>query len=208
MTRRTAKPGPGPEHRGRPGRSGYIYFVGNATKRSTLEAVRIDRARALVALLPSDADNLFLTITAKGLNPSVRVIARASDEGSALKLKRGGADEVIAPHKIAGQRLLQALVRPTALEFMELVSLRDHIELSLEEVRMQEVSDLVGRDLEASNIRRDCGAIIVAIRRAQGEMVFNPARGEPIHADDVLVALGAKENLRKLEGLCKGRARR
>ena len=113
---------------------GYLYQMGDAIDESVLSSAGVTRAKALLALLPSDADNLFLTITAKELNPKLMVIARTSDEKVEPRLKRGGADKVISPYRIAGARVLQAAVKPAVLEFVELATHREYLPLSVEEI--------------------------------------------------------------------------
>ena len=182
---------------------GYVYYLGDGTDEDTLLAAGIERARALMALLPSDADNVYLTITARELNPGVQIIARASDEKAEVRLKRSGADKVVAPYKIAGARLLQAAVQPTVLEFMDLVTGQQHLMLRLEEVQVCETSPIHDKTLAEGEIRRTCGVIIVAVKTAAGEMLFNPDSDVRIAAGDTLVALGDADSLGKLRGTCR-----
>ncbi len=181
---------------------GIAHLIGDATEEAALEEAGIRRARGVLALLPSDADNLYLTMSSKGLNPDVRVIARASSPKAEANLRRGGADSVVSPYKTAGNRVLHAAIKPTVVEFMELATPRMNIELTLEEVLVEPESALAGSSLAEGEIRKKCGAIIVAIKRASGEMTFNPHAAEEIHAEDTLIALGEPEDLEKLEALC------
>ena len=184
-------------------RRGYLYVIGDATDEETLKAAGVERARAVLALLPSDADNLYLTITAKSINPEVTVIARGQDEKAEMKLKRGGADRVVSPYRIAAVRVVHAAVRPAVVDLMELVTHRQSLQLALEEVRVAERSVLGGRSLADAEIRQRCGVIVVAIKRGTGEMVFNPGPSEKIVPGDVLVAMGTEDNLKKLERVCE-----
>lgn len=181
---------------------GYVYLIGDATEEEVLEAAGIYRAKGLMALLPSDADNLYLTMAAKNMDPGVQVIARVTDERAETNLRRGGADVVVSPYETAGNRVIQAALKPAVVEFMELATPRVQLQLSLEEVRVREESPLAGLSLAESEIRRRCGVIIVAIKRQDNEMAFNPHPSETIQADDVLVALGEGEDLETLEKLC------
>ncbi len=178
---------------------GYRYVIGDATEEETLKQAGIDRARAVLALLPTDADNLYLTITAKGLNPGVRVIARALSAKAETNLKKGGADQVVSPYRIAGIRILQAALRPTVLEFMELVTHRAYLPLQLEEIRVTRSSPVVNRTLAEADVRNHYGVIVIAIKRANGEMVFNPGPQEVIREGDILVVMGREEDLRRFE---------
>lgn len=180
---------------------GYVYLIGDATEEEVLETAGIERARGLIALLPSDADNLYLTMAAKNMNPNVQVIARVTDERAERNLRRGGADIVVSPYETAGNRVVQAALKPTILEFMELATPRVQLQLSLEEVRVEPDSPLDGHSLAESEIRRRCGVIIVAIKRKDNEMVFNPNPSETIRPGDTLVALGEGEDLDTLERL-------
>ena len=177
----------------------YRYVIGDAAEDENLTLAGLARAKAVFALLPSDADNLYLTLSAKGLNPSVVVVARASGRGAETKLERAGADHVVSPYELVGLRLLQKVLSPTLLEFMDLVIRREHLELIMEEFRVASDSALAGRSIEEARIRSRYGLIIVAIKRPQVPLVFNPGAGEKIGAGDVLVLLGPEDRVKELE---------
>ena len=177
----------------------YRYVIGDAAEDENLTLAGLARAKAVFALLPSDADNLYLTLSAKGLNPSVVVVARASGRGAETKLERAGADHVVSPYELVGLRLLQKVLSPTLLEFMDLVIRREHLELIMEEFRVASDSALAGRSIEEARIRSRYGLIIVAIKRPQVPLVFNPGVGEKIGAGDVLVVLGPEDRVKELE---------
>jgi voltage-gated potassium channel len=185
---------------------GFLYLIGDAGDEETLITGRIQQARALLALLSSDADNLYLSITAKSISPSTLVIARASDEKAEIKMKRGGADKVVSPYKMAGLRVLQAAIKPAALEFIDLVSHSQHLALSLEETAVAPGSLLSGLSLARAEVRKRYGTIIVAIKRASGEMVFNPGGEQTIQAGDTLVTIGKAEDLRRMAMDCRASA--
>ena len=182
---------------------GYVYYIGDGTDEDILLSAGIERARAVLALLPSDAGNVYLAITARELNPRVQIIARASDEKAEVRLKRSGADKVVSPYKIAGARVLQAAIQPTVLEFMDLVTGQQHLTLRMEEVRVGETSPIHDKTLAEGESLRTCGVIIVAVKTAAGEMMFNPDPGVRITAGDTLVALGDEDSLGKLRGTCR-----
>jgi len=183
----------------------FLFYLGDATDEDVLRAAGIERAKTLLALLSSDADNLYLTMAAKELNPGVQVIARALEEDAIVKLRRGGADKVVSPYEMAGLRLLVAAVRPTVLEFIELLTRPDFDALTMEEVPVCVGSALEGAVLGESPELRDSGAMIVGIKRASGELRFNPTVGEHIGAGDTLIALGERESLKRLGGACAQR---
>ncbi|MEE8349974.1 MAG: potassium channel protein [Acidobacteriota bacterium] len=184
--------------------TGLLYLIGDATEDSVLQSAGLDRAKAVLALLPSDADNLLLTITAKELSPSVMVIARASEERVESKLKRVGADKIISPYRSACARVLHAAIRPAVVEFLELATHRDYMQLSLEEIKVCDGSPLSGRSLSESQIRAHYGVIVIAIQQADGTMEFNPQASHTIHAKDVLVVVGKGRDLKSLEDDCSG----
>jgi voltage-gated potassium channel len=182
--------------------SGHLYLLGDATDESVLQSAGLDRAKTVLALLASDADNLFLTITAKELSPSVIVIARASEDKVQSRLKRGGADRVISPYQSACARVLHAAIRPAVVDFLELVTQRESLHLNLEEIKVCDHSPLSGRSLAESQVRSHYGVIVVAVEQADGAMQFNPPASHTIHADDTLVVIGKSSDLKKLEIAC------
>lgn len=181
---------------------GNIYIVGDATDEEVLKLAHIESASVLLALLPSDPDNLYLALTAKALNPSIRVVSRAQDEKAETKLKRGGADQTVAPYGIAANRVLHAAVRPAVVEFMEIMTRHGPLQLGMEEVIVAEGSSVADRTLAESDIRRSCGVIVVGIKRSSGGMKFNPDASERISAGDTLIVMGEENDLAKIETVC------
>ena len=141
----------------------YRYVIGDATEDGNLVLAGLPKARAVFALLPSDADNLYLTLSAKGLNPSAAVVARASVKAAESKLERAGADHVVSPYELVGMRLLQKVLSPTLMEFMDLTIHREHLQLIMEEFRVSSGSTLAGYTIEEARIRSRYGLIVVAI---------------------------------------------
>jgi voltage-gated potassium channel len=177
---------------------GFLYLQGDATDESVLERAGVRRAKTLLALLPSDADNLYITIAARDLNPGIKVIARATDQSGEVRLKRAGAQDVVSPARIAGLRVLQAAVNPTAVEFMEIVTQQQALQLSLADIQVSHRSELNGRTIVECGIRGRYGVIIVAVKREKG-MLFNPDPGTTITAGDVLVVLGEDMDIAQLQ---------
>jgi len=174
------------------------YIIGDATSEEVLIAAGIERAKGLVAVVESDADNLFITMTARGLNPDLYVLARADDEQTQKKLLRGGADRVVLPYLIGGRKMAQTIVKPAVSDFLELTIHDENIELKLEELLVGERSSLNGVTLVDSGIRQELNIIILAIRKKDGEMSFNPLSHARIESGDTLISLGQARDLEKL----------
>jgi voltage-gated potassium channel len=178
--------------------SGILYLVGDATDDAVLEHAQVSKAKTLLALLPSDADNLYITIAARDMNPNIKVIARATDHAAEVRLKRAGAYDVVSPARIAGLRVLQAAVNPTAVEFMEIVTKQQALQLSLSDIQVGPRSELREKTIAECGIRGRFGVIIVAVKRDQG-MLFNPEAGTKITVGDVLVVLGEDIDIAQLQ---------
>lgn len=176
-----------------------LYLIGEATSEDYLIEAGIERAKGLVAAASSDADNVYITLTARGLNPDLFILARAAEESSIKKLIRAGADKVVSPYDIGARRMAYTILRPTVIDFLELAVHNQHLNLQMEELVVGEKAEIKNTTLLESAIRRDYNLIIVAIKKKSGEMVFNPVSQTKIHVGDTLVALGDRENLNKLE---------
>jgi len=178
---------------------GFLYMKGNATDDDILKAAGIEHAAGLVTAVSSDADNVFIILTAKELRPDLNIIARALDEGSERKLHRAGATRVISPYQIGGKRMANAIIRPEVVDLLDLTVLNPDMNIQMEQIFVQEDAPVVGMILKDSNIRQDYGLIVIAIKRASGELVFNPEYSERIQAQDWLIAMGDQESLDRLE---------
>lgn len=176
-----------------------IALVGDATSDEVLKQAGVERARALVTVASSDADNLYITLSARLLNAKLFIVARAEEETAELKLKRAGANRVVSPYVIGGFRVAQAVLRPAVVDFIELATRTEHIDLQIEETRVQAGSRLAGRTLLESQVRQDLGVIIVAIKKSQGQMLFNPPGDAIMEIGDVLISLGRRQQLDQLE---------
>ena len=178
-----------------------LVMQGDATQDAILKDAGIDRAHGLISVLSSDADNLYVVLSARGLNPQLRIVARASEEGSSKKLMRAGADNVVSPYYIGGLRIAHTLLKPAVVDFIEFATRSENLELQMEEIRVDEKSRIIDQSLYESGIRKDLGVIIVAIKRETGEMEFNPTSTSIIRKGDTLVAMGEKGQLKALEDL-------
>jgi voltage-gated potassium channel len=184
-----------------------IPLVGDATSDEVLRRAGVDRARGLVTAAASDADNLYVTMSARFLNDKLLIVARAEEEGAEKKLLRAGANRVVSPYIIGGQRVAMAVLRPSVMDFIELATRKEHMELQIEEAAVLAGSRLAGLSLKDSQVRQDLGIIIVAIKKPDGKMLFNPPPETVITAADVLITLGNREDLDRLEEMAGVRAR-
>lgn len=176
-----------------------VALVGDATSDEVLKHAGIERARALVTVMPSDAANLYTTLSARLLSAKLFIVARVEGMQSEQKLLRAGANRVVSPYQIGGSRVAQAVLRPTVVDFIELATRTEHIELQLEEARIAAKSSLAGSILKDSGLRSELKIIIVAIKKSAGHMLFNPAPDTLLEAGDILLAIGHKEQLKQLE---------
>jgi voltage-gated potassium channel len=184
------------------GESGYHYITGDATKEEVLQEAGIDRAKGLVAVVSSDAHNVFITLTARSLNPKIFIVARGVEPGAEQKLLRAGADRVESPYELGGRKMAQTILRPSVTTFIEL-AMKEDVDLWMEEITVAPASSLVGLALRDSGIRQQLNIIVVAIKRAGGEMLFNPSPETEINAGDTLIALGMRQNLESLEKMAQ-----
>lgn len=176
----------------------YLYLAGDATDDDILLQAGLMRAKGLATAVSTDADNVFITLSAKGLNPDIFVLSRAADLQNESKLLRAGASRVVCPYNMGGARMAQILKKPTVVDFLDTAMMSGELGLKLEEAVVQSSSMLVGKTLIASNLRRDFGVIIVAIKKSSGEMVFNPGPQAIIDADDVIVTIGKQEDMKRM----------
>jgi len=180
----------------------WLVLIGDAASEKTLREAGIERARGLVAATTTDATNIYIVLTARSLNPKLKIIARASEERAEKHLKTAGADAVISPYAAAGHRIAQSFLRPNVLDFLDIATDRSGtLEMIIEEIRVSEGSSLAETTVGASGIHHQFGIMILAIRRQDGGTRFNPTAHEPIRAGDYLIAMGEPAQLATLENL-------
>lgn len=178
---------------------GWVAIVGDATKDEVLLGARIQEARGIVSALSEDAYNVFVTLTAKALKPALKVVARAERPEAIEKLKRAGADKVVAPALLSGQHMANAMLKPVSVELVETLFSNRHLEIQMEELRIQKGSPVIGKELkEAFARKKDLNVMVVAIIR-DDQVMLNPTASEVIREDDTLVVLGSKKHLELLE---------
>ena len=179
---------------------GYLALQGDSTSDDILKKVHIDDAKALIAVTSSDADNVYIILSARVLKPEIYILARSSGKkGAETKLLRSGANKVFSPYEIGARRMAQSLVRPTVIDFIDLTVHDGELGLRLEELRVSEKATFADKSLMQSGIRSEFDLIVVAIKREKGEMLFNPNPNTEILAGDILVVLGEHANIQGLE---------
>ncbi|HEU5453946.1 MAG TPA: potassium channel protein [Terriglobales bacterium] len=176
----------------------WLAILGDATQEDILRQARIESAIGLVAATTTDATNIYITLTARSLNPKLKIIARASEDGAEKHLKTAGADTVISPYHFAGTRIAQSLLRPHVLDFLDSATTHIGRELEIAEVKIPPASRFAGQTFRSSKMRHDLGVIVLAIKRG-GEMRFNPGPDDGIESGDFLIAMGEPGALRRLE---------
>ena len=179
---------------------GINMLVGDATLEESLREAGVERARGLAACLPNDADNVYVVLTARDLNPRLHIVARAAEEQAEAKLLRAGANHVVAPTIIGGHRMAVSLTKPAVSEFFDSIT-GSELGLGFEQVEVEAASPLVGQELRATPIRAELDLVVVSIRRQNGDTLFNPAGDTKIEGGDILIAIGQVEALMRLNEL-------
>jgi len=173
----------------------FASVAGDVTDDEILHLAGIDRAATLVAALDTDADNLYVTVASKSMRPDIQIIARARNESSEPKLVRAGADRVVNPQQLGGDRMAAFVVQPHVVDFVDVVMHDGTLEFRLEELAVSATSPLAGNSLRSAHLRDRTGALVLAIRRPDGSFVTNPSPESVIEAGDVLISVGTAEQL-------------
>jgi voltage-gated potassium channel len=185
-------------------RNGYLAVLGDSTRDETLKEAGVTRAAGLIAALATDADNLFAVISAKTLNPKLRVAARAAEEEAERKMRQVGADAVFAPYTTTGVRMAQSLLKPHVRQFLDFTTTHLGPRVSIEQVEVIGGSELVAKNLAELKIASEMKVIVLGILRASGEMIFSPSGETAVEASDFLIVMGEAEPLRRLEARATG----
>jgi len=184
---------------------GYLCLHADATSDEVLKEAGIERARGLVAALGSDADNTFITLSARGLKPDLFIESRSSSDEAEVKLKRAGADRIISPHAIGGRRMAMLALRPAVVDFIDTVTYRTGRELQLENVDVASGSPLIGQTMK--QVRSRDGITVLAMRKKGGKLLANPPGKETIEDGDRLIVIGTKRRLAALESIFEGKSK-
>jgi len=180
-------------------KAGMLAALADATDDETLREAGIHRAKGLIATLSSDSDNLYVILSAKALKPALLVSARISSEQSEKKMRLAGADYVFAPYDMTGNRMAQVMLRPHVFQFIDFTTKGMGLNVGIEQLRVGSASDFASKSLRDMQIRKELGVIVLAIRRSDGEMIFNPPAETEIHGGDFLIVMGESANLQRLE---------
>ncbi len=178
---------------------GALGVEADASREEVLKRVGIDRARGLIAAVGTDAENVYAVLSARVMRPDLFIVGRAETEDATQKLKRAGADRVISPYQIGGMQIAQTALRPAVVDFVELATNSDNLDLAMEEITIAGSSSLAMQSILDANLRQRYGVIVVGIQRQDRSMEFNPEPDTAIRAGDKLVVLGRPESLRRLE---------
>jgi voltage-gated potassium channel len=188
---------------------GIPTLVADATKDETLQRARVEHARGLVAAISSDAENVYVTLSARVLNPNLIISARATDEQAEAKLRRAGATTVFTPYTFIGHRLAQSMLRPHVLNFLDVASAFSgggDLQIETEQLHIAKDSPLCNRTLEEARVRQTYGLIVLALKKAGGGMLFNPEGNTRVENGDVLIAMGRRAELKRIEEAARSRA--
>ena len=176
---------------------GIMYINGKATEDDVLRLAKIETAKTLISTLPDEAQNVYLTLTARDMNPNLNIIARADFDDGEKKLMRAGANHVVSPHVLGGQRMALASLRPNVVDFMHTTSIGDG-ELIIEEVVIPDSSHLTGKTLVESKLKQEYGVNIIGMKKKSSRLTISPGPNTILEAGDVLVIIGSSENLERL----------
>ena len=184
-------------------RDGFIAVEGDATKDHVLIQAGVGKAKGLVSVVNSDVENLYIVLTARGLNKDLYIVARAGEEGSEQKLLRAGANRVSSPYLIGGTQVAQVLLRPNVVDFLELATRSEHLDLQIEEITIEKGSRFDGKTPCDCGLDQDRGLIVVGVKRRSGHLEFNPGSKIMLAEGDTLIVLGQPQSLKKFEAVIR-----
>jgi voltage-gated potassium channel len=183
-----------------------LFIQGDATNEEVLRTAGIDHARALIATTPNDADNMFVVLTARSMNPDLTIISRASEIGSDVKLRRAGATNVIMPERMGGQRMARLVTQPDIVEFMEYILLQRNRDVSIHEVHCRNMSSVNrGKTIGELSLGSVTGTTIIGLKNGDGKYVFNPGSDYALSVQDQLFVLGSPEQVRNLNNFLENK---
>jgi voltage-gated potassium channel len=177
------------------GDRGCLYLNGNATDDAVLLAAGIERAQSLISALPNDADNVFITLTARNLNKSLTIVSRAEQATSERKLRQAGADRVVMPSTIGAQQMSRLVTHPHTADLLELFAEQGNLDVEIDELTVAATSPLVGQTVGQSEVHRRFGLLVLAIKEPTGTMVFSPGAEHAFHAGDIVIVLGKSDDI-------------
>jgi voltage-gated potassium channel len=175
------------------------YVAGDATKDEVLLAAGLKNAKSLVSALTDESANVYVTLTARQLNPDIYIVARSDSPDHSQRLTRAGANQVLFPHLYGGIRMAQSVLRPTVLGFMDLAMRGDIEDLQMEQLTIATESSVAGKDLIESQLRQRFNVIVIGIKKPDGKLLFNPQPQVVLEAGDTLILVGGKQNLAEMQ---------
>ncbi len=178
---------------------GDLAVEADASHEDVLKRVGIDRARGLIAAVATDAENVYTVLTARVMRPDLFIVARAEGEDATRKLLRAGANRVVSPYEIGAMRMVHTALRPTVVDFVQLATTKENLNLAMEQIEIGEAAEFVGKTIVEANLRQRYGVIVVGIRRRDGTMEFNPPPDAVMQEGDQLIVLGAAASLKEME---------
>jgi voltage-gated potassium channel len=188
---------------------GGLAVAADASSEEVLLRVGINHARGLVTAVSTDAENVYIVLSARLLRPDLYIIGRAETEDAVRKLKRAGADRVISPYQIGAQQMALTALRPAVVDFVQLATSTtssEHLDLAIEQVKIGSEAPFAGKSIVDANLRQRFGVVIVGIQRTDGRMDFNPAPDAVMQAGDQLIVMGRSDGLKQLESIAQGAA--
>jgi voltage-gated potassium channel len=185
------------EHLNAAREAGYLCLHGDATEDEMLLAAGCHRAKALITGLPNDAANVFITLTARNLNRDLLIVARAGHGSSERKLRQAGADKVVLPSSIGAQLMSRMIMRPTTADLMELVAEQGNLNVQLDEMRVAQACQLLGKSIRETNAHSAFRLLVLAIKQASGKMIFNPEADYKLELDDIIILMGKKSDIER-----------
>jgi voltage-gated potassium channel len=194
-----------PEAKEAAAEANLLFIEGNGTDDEDLGEAGLERARGLIAASDDDADNLYIALSARASNPGLFIVARAATEDAAKKLRLAGADRIVQPYQAAGRVMANLTLRPQVTDFVDVVTTASGNDLRFEEIEVTSACGKGGRTIGELEIRKESGALIVALRKRDGTFDTTPTPEATLDVGDVLIAAGTDEELRKLEGIFASR---
>ena len=184
----------------------FLTIVGDATHEATLREAHIERAIGLVAATTTDATNVYIVLTARGLNPKLKILARASEDEAERHLLTAGADSVVSPYTFAGHRIAHSFLRPNVLDLIDVAMVQQgELGLEIEEILIARDSPVAGKTIATSKLRQDLGLIVLGIKRGTAPIRYNPKSDDLIEANDRIIVMGEPSGLRRLEEIATAR---
>lgn len=176
-----------------------LSIQGDATSEEVLQAAKLSTARALVTALPSDAENVFITLTARNLRPDIQIIAKSEQESSCRKLRQAGADKIVMPHRVGAQQMERMISRPTTADLIGLFAEASHLEMELDELLVSNQSQLAGRTIAESKIKDQYNLLVVGIKNENGDFRFNPHPTDIVDKQDTLLVIGNVDDINRMK---------